>query len=355
MSMRSLARHFRFAVYGLVVGALIGVPTGIWMSTSESMLPPWYKRWLNDPDLVERSIAGGALGGGSGDGFDFTGLAVRRTEIKRGGPGKDGIPALTDPKTMDVAEVKFLAIDDRLISVAIDGEVRAYPIRLLNWHEIVNDTVGGVPIAVVYCPLCDSVTVVDRRVDDEIVDFGVSGLLYQSNVLMYDRTHAGLWSQIMMECISGPHVGQTLVHLPWEIAEFGDWRARNPDGTVTTFDTGHTRRYEMSPYVEYIETDRLLFPLDRVDTRLPLKERVIGIRHGETTVAYRVSDILRSNHGGAGGHFSAPVGDHRIVVDGDARTGRVRIVEIPDGASVIHTFWYAWASTHPETTIHGLR
>jgi len=142
-----------------------------------------------------------SIGGAGESQFDLRNLTIPMDQLLHGGPPKDGIPALTEPKTVRVARADFLLPDDRIVAVTKNDESRAYPIRLLNWHEIVNDTLGGVPIAVVYCPLCDSVTVVDRRMDGAALEFGVSGMLYQSNVLMYDRTHNALWSFIR----SGSH------------------------------------------------------------------------------------------------------------------------------------------------------
>ena len=120
----------------------------------------------------------------------------------------------------------------RIIGVSLGGQDRAYPFRALMYHEAVNDEVGGVPIAVVYCPLCDSVTVVDRRLAARIYTFGVSGLLYNSNVLLFDRTDDALWSQVGLTAISGPNAGRSLSHLPWEITTAGDWRTRHADSNA---------------------------------------------------------------------------------------------------------------------------
>lgn len=281
--------------------------------------------------------------------FDLSDLRVERDEMLRGGPPKDGIPALTAPETSAIEDVDFLRDDDRLVAVEMGGEARAYPIRMLNWHEIVNDELGGVPIAVVYCPLCDSVSVVDRRIEDETLTFGVSGLLYQSNVLMYDRQHDGLWSQILLEAISGPYSEQSLKHYGWEITTFAEWRERHRDGDVVTFNTGHRRDYARNPYEEYFKGEGLMFPVKREDDRLPKKSRVVGVGINDTFRAYPLSAI----HEADGGRLEDELTGGRIVIEADRETGRVAVREAPEEARVIHTFWFTWAAVHPDTDVFG--
>lgn len=150
---------------------------------------------------------------GTDIGFDLgTKLGVPRDEILAGGPGKNGIPALTSPKLVDVKAAGWLRPKDRVAGVVHAGQARAYPLRILVWHEVVNDTIGDQPVTVTYCPLCDSVAVFDRKTPDGIKEFGVSGLLYNSNVLMFDREGKpeGLWSQLKSQAVSGPLSGQAL-------------------------------------------------------------------------------------------------------------------------------------------------
>ncbi len=125
--------------------------------------------------------------------FDLTGLTIDRQRIKAGGPTKGGIPSLTAPISVPIVNAEFLSDQARVVGVTVHGQSRAYPLNVLNWHECINDMLGGVPIAIIYCPLCDSVSVVDRRLDDRILEFGISGLLYNSNVLLYGRQDHALW------------------------------------------------------------------------------------------------------------------------------------------------------------------
>jgi len=285
---------------------------------------------------------------------NFKGLTVPRDEILPGGPPKDGIPALTNPKVEAIDADLNIRTDARVIGVTLGGEARAYPIPILNYHEIVNDELGGVPIAVIYCPLCDSASVVDRRLDGQTYEFGVSGLLYNSNVLLYDRTDHALWSQIGFEAISGPNAGRSFDHIySWSITTIGEWAAEHPDSTVVTTDTGHVRNYEANPYAGFFrspEPHPTFARTIRRDDRLPSKARVVGVRIGDQARAYPLNP---PDHEGPF-RVEDELGGERVVIEFDPKDGQARIVEVPEGAQVVHTFWYAWAGFHPETDIHGL-
>lgn len=303
------------------------------------------------------------------DPFDFSTLTVDRDEVLSGGPGLDGIPSLTtaeargkpDPFANEAMwrgdhpsalvssdQADFLQPDSRVVGVTLNGQSRAYPIGVLNWHECVNDVLGGVPIAVTYCPLCDSVTILDRRVgegsDQVIVELGISGYLYNSNVLLYDRQERNLWSQISLQAIAGPRAGSTLKHLDnWSLMRWDRWKQAHADSDVVSFDTGYERSYAQNPYQGFAESDRLMFPVAEDDDRLPLKQRIIGVRYGDQIFAFVVSTGPRQIR-----HTFA---DGKAIVLTIDDTGGVAIVNQPEGAQSIHTFWYAWAATYPGTEI----
>lgn len=282
--------------------------------------------------------------------FNLEGLSIDLKDIHAGGPPKDGIPALTNPKTVAATQARFLQAGDRVVGVKIGEHARAYPIRVLNWHEVINDTLGTTPIAVIYCPLCDSVSVVDRRISkDKTIEFGISGLLLNSNVLLYDRTDQVLWSQVGLSAVSGPHAGKSLVHLPWEIVTFGEWRKAHPKGTVVTLNTGHRRDYQRNPYADYFATDRLRFPVARLDDRLPPKTRVVGIRLGAVTRAYPIERVA----GTVKHRVEDEIGGKLLVLEADATAATIRLIQMPEGAQVVYTFWFAWAAFHPQTQIFG--
>ncbi len=280
--------------------------------------------------------------------FDFDNLVISRADILHGGPGKDGIPALRNPATVSVADADFLEPDDRVIGLTINDQSRAYPLAILIQHEAANDELGDTPILVVYCPLCDSVSVVDRRLDGETHEFGVSGLLYNSNVLLYDRNDDSLWSQLGFSAISGPNAGKSLQHLGWELTTFADWSKRHPESTVLSFDTGHQRNYRRNLYGDYLESDRLIFPVANSDTRLKRKDQIIAVKLGEAVKAYPISEIQRAPDG----VVRDTIEGQSIVLIADAQTGAVRVVEAPANAFIAHTFWFAWVAFEPGTEIY---
>ncbi len=281
--------------------------------------------------------------------FNTSHLTVPVGEIHSGGPGKDGIPSLSHPETVGVAEMALLAPEDRVVGVEFDGQSRAYPIRLLNWHELINDQVGDTPVAIVYCPLCDSVSALDRRIDNRTLDFGISGLLHNSNVLFYDRSDNALWSQVSLEAISGPLAGRSLRHLPFSLTTFAAWRETHPDSTVATFETDHPRDYERNPYARYFESDELMFPVKGTDqSPFRNKEPVVGVRNGNEARAYPVSTISDT----ASGQVEDTLGGEKVILEARKTGTHVQVISVPEGAQVVHTFWFAWKAFHPDTTIY---
>lgn len=326
---------------------------------------------------IVRPVAGAPdrTGGRAGllEEYDLTGLTIDPDKLLHGGPWKDGIPSLTTevaltqeardlrdpdlpgvklPQELDAKRADYLLNEDRIVSVTLNGVTKGYPIKVLNWHEIVNDLVGGIPIAVVYCPLCDSVSVVDRRVGDDTLEFGVSGLLYNSNVVMYDRTHLALWSQERMGAISGPSVGQSFTHLwTWKIVPAKSWRAAHPDAMVLTYATGHKRPYARGAYHHYFTHDDLKFPVDHADDRLPKKAPVIGVAVGDVARAYPLSVVHAAPDGVLRDKLVEGEGDGTVVLRSTDDGKGVAIESIPEGGRVIHTFWFAWSAFHKDTEI----
>ena len=282
--------------------------------------------------------------------FNLDNLVIPRDLITFGGPRKDGIPALSDPEHVAMDSCDRLEDDDRVVGMVVGGEARAYPLRVLLYHEIVNDNIGGTPVAIVYCPLCDSITAVDRRLDDVVREFGVSGLLVNSNVLLYDRSDDSLWSQVGLTAISGPNAGRSLPHLPWEITTAAAWRTRHPDSTVMSFETGYDRDYERNPYPTYFSSaDALLFPVANEDDRLQRRDLVVGIRLGDTTRAYPVATIRNAPDG----IVRDSIEGEPIVLSAGPDGESVRIVEVPTEALSVHTFWFAWVAFYPDTEIYS--
>jgi len=187
---------------------------------------------------------------------DFSKTTVDFNEILSGGPPKDGIPAIDDPAFALASESGDIGPDEPVIMLEIDGDARAYPFRVLIWHEIVNDVVGGLPIAVTYCPLCNSAIVFDRRLDGETLDFGVSGKLRHSDMLMYDRQTESWWQQFIGEAVVGAKTGAKLKVLPARTVPLRVFQAAHPDGKLLIPNQPTLRRYGQNPYTKYDSAPR---------------------------------------------------------------------------------------------------
>lgn len=215
-------------------------------------------------------------------------------QIVSGGPPPDGIPSIDDPKFISVQEAgKFLDDSDFVLGLNINGDIRAYPLQILVWHEIVNDNVGGIPVAVTYCPLCFTNQVFNRSLDDgqEVVEFGTSGKLYNSNLVMYDRTSKSLWSQAMAEGIVGKYAGTKLERVPFDVAYWKEWKQLYPESKILSRNTGSNRPYGVDPYGDYYTNSDVLFPVSNKDNRLGLKEIVIGFENKGQYKAYKLQEI----------------------------------------------------------------
>lgn len=280
------------------------------------------------------------------NGFDLSNATIPRSEILSGGPPRDGIPSLDTPKFVPSGNVTFLKDDDMVIGLERGSAARAYPLRILVWHEIVNDVIGGDPVAVTYCPLCGTSMVFDAQVGGRQRNFGVSGLLYQSDVLMYDRETQSLWSQLKMEAVSGPEVGKKLTLLPSEYLTWKAWRKNHPDGEVLSPDTGHKRDYGEDAYASYFATEQTMFPVPHTRRELANKTKVLGLVISDQAKAYPL-DQLPDNEA------------VRDLLSGQSieilwnRATKELLVKTPDGRPVpfVVGFWFAWQAFHPKTEI----
>ncbi|MCZ6496660.1 MAG: DUF3179 domain-containing protein [Alphaproteobacteria bacterium] len=182
---------------------------------------------------------------------DFSRSSVDLREIRSGGPPKDGIPSIDSPKFIAVGDVTGVKDTEPVISLRIGSDARAYPLSVLMWHEIVNDTVGGVPVAVTFCPLCNAAVVFNRRLEGRVLDFGTTGKLRRSDLVMYDRQTESWWQQFLGEAIIGQLTGKRLEFLPSRIESFARFKARFPKGRYLVPNNPHTRRYGANPYAGY--------------------------------------------------------------------------------------------------------
>jgi hypothetical protein len=281
------------------------------------------------------------------NGFDLSNASIAIEEIMQGGPPRDGIPAIDHPMFIMASDADYLNDTDRVLGIYRNGIAKAYPISILNWHEIVNDRIGREPIAITFCPLCGTGMAFEATVGGQVRRFGVSGLLYNSDMLLYDRESESLWSQIGREAISGPLVGTPLRMVPVAHTAWGDWRARYPKSLVLSRRTGHQRDYGRNPYEGYERSRKLYFPVAGFDPRYHPKERVIGLEIDGRFKAYPFVELGRTRP-----PLQDTLGDAGVIVHYDAehRTGRVvdaRGAEIP----TVIAFWFAWSAFHPDTEV----
>lgn len=280
--------------------------------------------------------------------YNLAGLTIPRDQIHTLLP-RDGIPALTDPHTQPIKSAAWLTDDARILVVTVGAETLGVPIGVLDWHEVVNTTIGGEAIAATYCPLCDSATVFFRTItppagmgsEPVTLEFGVSGALYNSNVLLYDRRDKALWSQLAMRAVSGPLAGVPVRTLPVRIIPFSELRREHPDSLIVSNETGHPRDYSRSPYASYFKNERLLVPVEGIGDALPRKTLGVGVAIGDESWFVPV-DVI-----GDGYTLSTPAGKVRI----ERTESGVAVTEAPPAVQNAQTLYYSWSAFYPRTRV----
>lgn len=283
------------------------------------------------------------------NGFDLEGASIPPTEIHHGGPPRDGIPAIDAPTFVSVSQVDFLSDTDRVLGIDIDGVQRAYPISILNWHEVVNDTINDRPVIVSFCPLCGTGVVFDGDIGGEANTFGVSGLLYNSDVLLYDRNTESLWSQIRAESVAGPSQGTKLDLLPVTHTSWADWRQRHPGTEVLSTDTGFGRNYTRDPYTGYYTSEQIMFPVSATSRRYHPKEQVLGLAHGGEHRAWPFNELSKTG----ATHIEDTLSGTDLIVrfDPEHQTASVFTADGTELPGVV-SFWFAWYAFHPESSVY---
>jgi hypothetical protein len=296
---------------------------------------------------------------------DFSRHTVPLSEFQSGGPGKDGIPSLDEQRFESVEGAgDWLADREPVIELELDGAARAYPIQILVWHEIVNDEIAETPVAVTFCPLCNTALVFDRRLDGRVLDFGTTGNLRNSDLVMYDRQTESWWQQFGGEAVVGELAGATLEQLPAQIVAWEDFAIEHPDGEVLSQDTGFERDYGRNPYAGYDDVDSgPLFPAAGVDDdRLLPKERVVFIERGDEAVAIPFSQLAKATT------MSVEVDGERLEVQwvpgvrsaldssfiaGGREVGAAEVTSAESGEAVPfdQPFWFAVAAFRPNVRI----
>ena len=291
-------------------------------------------------------------------GFDLGNATIPIKKIIRG-PKRDGIPAIDNPIFIRPEEVEYLKDEDLVVSVNSNGDYRAYPLRILNHHEIVNDSIGENHFAVTYCPLCGTAMVFNRKINERLVDFGVAGLLFESDVLLYDRQTESLWSQLGMKAISGPMVGH---ELPWMVSElmtWEEWENNHPDGKVLSKKTGYDRPYFKNPYARYAQSRGVRFDVSRNRKELSPrnwarnrkelspKSWVLGTKVDGYPAAYELAlfppnTMVKDTVNGVDIYIKYDPKNRRAVVE-HGETGEI----IPS----VLSYWFAWQAFYPLTKL----
>jgi hypothetical protein len=335
---------------------------------------------------------------------DFCTASVSLDEIMSGGPGKDGIPALTDPAMQSIDDASAWLVDQSpVIAVEIEGEARAYPQAILMWHEIANDVIADVPVSVTFCPLCNSSIVFDRRVNGDVLEFGVSGNLRNSDMVMYDRQTESWWQQFTGEGIVGVYTGTLLDVIPSRVIGFGQFAAQYPDGQVMAIPTNYARSYGQNPYTGYDSLSQPWLFTGDADDRLPAMMHVLAGVIGDTAIAYPfdalqeqqvINDVVEdiavvafwqpgvvsaldkttidnSREIGTVALYSAEINGETLtfilnndgtITDeqtnstwnlfGQALAGDLTGTTLRQLVAAPH-FWFAWAAFHPETLVYA--
>lgn len=282
------------------------------------------------------------------NGFDLGGSLVPVDEIHLGGPSRDGIPALDHPKFVSEQEAGFLEGEDQVLGLVRNGEAKAYPVPIMNWHEIVNDEVGGERVAITYCPLCGSGVAFAARAGGKDLTFGVSGLLYNSDVLLYDRETESLWSQLMNRAVTGPMKGRKLEPLPLTHTSWRAWRREHPGTLVLSTATGSRRDYSRDPYAGYAQERGLYFPVAAESRRYHPKERVLGLEVDGRFKAYPFAELSRTRKSEILDRFNGKaLGIRFDQANESARAFDSSGKQLP----AVTSYWFAWYGFHPGTEV----
>lgn len=324
---------------------------------------------------------------------------IPEEQIVGGGPGKDGIPSIDNPRFAPVSEIDYIPDDRRIVGIKVGSTVKAYPHQILDWHEIVNDEVGGKSVAITFCPLTGTAIGWDREVDGAVTEFGVSGLLFRNNLIPYDRNSDSRWSQMQLRGVAGAQSGTNIETVDLIETRWDTWKQMYPQSEVLTRETGFSRNYEGYAYGENYATNdsEILFPIQNPDDRLPNKDRVHGViaqqpaSQGSVAKAYPIRDfgqqltVINDQVGqkniivvgsaeldvaasfeatledGTGLNVEAVQGSLPVVME-DGEGNRWDLfgfaVEGPrQGERLTPTlsytgYWFAWADFFPETSIY---
>ena len=273
---------------------------------------------------------------------DTTKKTVPLEKLMQGCPTRDCIPSIDNPKYIAADKADHVGDDDLVITLAYKGEHFAFPTKILDHHEIVNDTFAGVPLAITWCPLCGSAVGIERSISGSVTEFGVSGVLYNSDLVLYDRASETLWDQIEAKGIVGPRTDERLTLVPVSMSKWSKWRGKHPDTLVLSTDTGFDKDYTGDRFAEYRESTRLFMPVSATSERLHAKTVVYGFDLDAGEIAY-TDDLL------AVPYTHEFAGEETVV--SISEDGTVAMLRDGETHYPIRLFWFAWYTFHPETEL----
>ncbi len=279
------------------------------------------------------------------NGFRLHEPTVPRDRIHRGGPPRDGIRSVDAPAFVGPGEATWLRPTTPVLGVVVGEDARAYPVHLIEKHQIVNDVLAGVPVAVTYGPIAGAPLAFKRKLDGRTLSFGVSGLLYNANFLLYDRETESLWCQFLGEAIAGPLAGARLERVRVRQEPFGAWMARHPETRVLVRPEPERIDYSFSPFTAYWVQDKIPYPVAASDPRFHAKELVLGVVADGKARAY-IGSLLTA----AGGRVEDELEGRpiRIAYSSDLASFSW---DVPEDVTVTEGYWFAWKAFHPDTEI----
>ena len=285
------------------------------------------------------------------NGFDLSDALIPAEDVHWGGVRRDGIPAIDKPNFIAAKDADFLGDKDRVLGVFRNGIARAYPIRILDRHEIVNDRFGDEAIVITYCPLCFSgmaFSAPAHGANDATLSFGVSGLLYNSDVLLYDRETASLWSQIRSQAVSGPLQGRNLSPIVVAHTTWREWRNRHPESAVLSTANGFRNNYRSSPYKAYQRSRQLMFPVQNRNKRYANKDLVLGIKLDGVDKAYPFKELRKNDQHS----FTDNINGRLLTIEWFEKENYARVSDAKgEELLTVIVYWFAWYAFHPETEI----
>jgi len=281
---------------------------------------------------------------------DFKHAKIKKDELIKGcAAGKDCIPSIDNPNFETASQSNWLDPEDIIFALDYQGIQRAYPQRILNWHEIVNDKIGDDHIIITFCPLCGSAVAFTPQVNSTFTQFGVSGFLHNSDLVMYDRLEGNLWQQITGEAIVGPAAkrNEVLEQIPIITTTWSSWKSKHPQTQVLSRNTGFTRNYNQYPYGTYESDDQLLFGVKNQDNSLPLKTVVYGIELNGLTKAYPQSNFENNSI------VKDQINGISIIIE-KLDSGQIKVTRTDTNQELIplRLFWFAWAAFNPDTLLY---